>query len=67
MPAVIVYERSSGITAADRAKATSDVSALQNLRGAQKVQGPFPSKDGKAPDARAADGRGHHRGHRRRA
>ncbi|MFI0482316.1 MMPL family transporter [Actinomadura sp. 9N215] len=48
MPAVIVYERSGGITAQDRAKAASDVSALQKLPGAQKAQGPFPSKDGKA-------------------
>ncbi|MFI0373438.1 MMPL family transporter [Actinomadura sp. 1N219] len=48
MPAVIVYERSGGITAQDRAKAAADVSAFQKLPGAQKVQGPFPSKDGKA-------------------
>ncbi|WUH97745.1 MMPL family transporter [Spirillospora sp. NBC_00431] len=48
MPAVVVYERSGGITAQDRAKAASDVSALQKLPGAQKAQGPFPSEDGKA-------------------
>ncbi|TDD80313.1 hypothetical protein E1293_20995 [Actinomadura darangshiensis] len=48
MLAVIVYERTGGITAADKAKATSDVAAFQNLPGAQKAQGPFPSKDGKA-------------------
>lgn len=48
MPAVIVYERSGGITAADRAKAAADVGALQKLPGAQKVAGPFPSEDGKA-------------------
>ncbi|TYK49437.1 MMPL family transporter [Actinomadura decatromicini] len=48
MLAVIVYERSGGITAQDRAKAASDVPALQKLPGAQKAQGPFPSKDGKA-------------------
>lgn len=48
MPAVIVYERSGGLTAADRAKAASDVTALQKLPGAQQVQGPFASKDGKA-------------------
>ncbi|TDB87272.1 hypothetical protein E1264_15205 [Actinomadura sp. KC216] len=48
MPAVVVYERSGGLTAQDRAKAAADVSALQKLPGAQKVQGPFPSKDGKA-------------------
>ncbi|MEU8308520.1 MMPL family transporter [Actinomadura sp. NPDC048955] len=48
MLAVIVYERSGGITAADKAKAESDVAAFQKLPGAQKAQGPFPSKDGKA-------------------
>ncbi|MFG2085145.1 MULTISPECIES: MMPL family transporter [unclassified Spirillospora] len=48
MLAVVVYERAGGITAEDRAKAASDVSALQNLPGAQKVQGPIPSEDGKA-------------------
>ncbi|MFD0692170.1 MMPL family transporter [Actinomadura fibrosa] len=48
MLAVVVYERSGGITPADRAKAASDVSALERLPGAQKTQGPFPSKDGKA-------------------
>ncbi|GAA1784160.1 MMPL family transporter [Actinomadura chokoriensis] len=48
MPAVIVYERSGGLTAADRAKAAADVTALQKLPGAQQVQGPFASKDGKA-------------------
>ena len=48
MPAVIVYERSGGITAADRAKAAADVAGLQQLPGAQKAQGPFPSEDGKA-------------------
>ncbi|NDU74160.1 MMPL family transporter [Actinomadura sp. DSM 109109] len=48
MLAVIVYERSAGITAADKAKAQSDVAAFQKLPGAQQAQGPFPSKDGKA-------------------
>jgi RND superfamily putative drug exporter len=48
MLAVVVYERSGGITAADKAKAESDVAAFQKLPGAQKAQGPFPSKDGKA-------------------
>jgi RND superfamily putative drug exporter len=48
MLAVIVYERSGGITSADRAKAAADVTALQRLPGAQKASGPFPSKDGKA-------------------
>ncbi|MFA1548642.1 MMPL family transporter [Actinomadura chokoriensis] len=48
MLAVIVYERSGGITAADRAKAASDVAGLEKLPGAEKALGPFPSKDGKA-------------------
>jgi RND superfamily putative drug exporter len=48
MPADIVYERSGGITAADRAKAAADVTALQKLPGAQQVHGPFAAKDGKA-------------------
>ncbi|QKG22395.1 MMPL family transporter [Actinomadura verrucosospora] len=48
MLAVIVYERSSGITAGDRAKAAADVPALERLPGAEKAQGPFPSRDGRA-------------------
>ncbi|SFP58909.1 putative drug exporter of the RND superfamily [Actinomadura madurae] len=48
MLAVVVYERSGGITPADKAKASSDAAAFQKLPGAQQVQGPFPSKDGKA-------------------
>ncbi|WP_051712462.1 MMPL family transporter [Spirillospora albida] len=48
MLAVIVYERPSGITAADRAKATADIAAIDRLPGTEKAQGPFPSKDGKA-------------------
>ena len=48
MLAVVVYERSGGITAGDRAKAASDASAFQNLPGALKAQGPIPSEDGKA-------------------
>ncbi|MEU9016970.1 MMPL family transporter [Actinomadura sp. NPDC048394] len=48
MLAVIVYERPSGITAADRAKAAADMPAFERLPGAEKAQGPFPSKDGRA-------------------
>ena len=48
MLAVIVYERSGGITPADQAKARSDLTALAALDGAQRPQGPFPSRDGKA-------------------
>lgn len=46
--AVIVYERASGVTAADVAKARSDAGAFAKLPGARPPQGPFPSKDGKA-------------------
>src|ERR671915_204746 len=46
--AVIVYERASGITAADTAKARADAGAFAKLPGARQPQGPFPSKDGKA-------------------
>ncbi|MDL4815498.1 MMPL family transporter [Actinomadura opuntiae] len=46
--AVIVYERTGGITAADRAKASADVAAFERLPGAEKAQGPIPSKDGRA-------------------
>ncbi|MBX6768557.1 MAG: MMPL family transporter, partial [Actinomadura rubrobrunea] len=48
MLAVIIYERPSGITAADQAKARSDVAAFAQLPGARQPQGPFPSRDGKA-------------------
>jgi putative drug exporter of the RND superfamily len=49
IPAVIVYERSSGLTQADKAKADADAqkwAQLPDLDG--KVQGPFPSDDGQA-------------------
>ncbi|HEU5033076.1 MAG TPA: MMPL family transporter [Spirillospora sp.] len=48
MLAVIVYERPSGITAADRAKAAADMPAFERFPGAEKAQGPIPSTDGKA-------------------
>ncbi|MFC5748947.1 MMPL family transporter [Actinomadura rugatobispora] len=48
MLAVIVYERSGGVTPADQAKARSDTAAFAKLPGAQQPQGPFPSRDGKA-------------------
>ncbi|HEX6470812.1 MAG TPA: MMPL family transporter [Streptosporangiaceae bacterium] len=48
MLAVIVYERASGITAADRAKARADAGAFAKLPGARQPQGPFPSQDGRA-------------------
>ncbi len=48
-PAVIVYERTAGITAADTAKATADVQALAGVPGITgTVSGPVASPDGKA-------------------
>ncbi|ACY96493.1 MMPL family transporter [Thermomonospora curvata] len=46
--AVIVYERPSGITAADHAKAQADLGPLSRLPGARQPQGPIPAKNGKA-------------------
>ncbi|TNY37297.1 MMPL family transporter [Thermomonospora catenispora] len=48
VPAVIVYERPSGITPQDRAKAQADLEALSKLPGARQPQGPIPSQDGTA-------------------
>jgi RND superfamily putative drug exporter len=48
-PAVIVYERQSGITEADTAKATDDARKLAGVNGVQgQVVGPIPAEDGKA-------------------
>jgi len=48
-PAVIVYERSSGITPADRAKVARDVTAIGGIAGVTgTVIGPIPARDGKA-------------------
>jgi len=49
-PAVVVYDRASGLTPADRAKAAADARAFASLRGvgAGQVAGPIPSADGKA-------------------
>src|SRR5438105_9027671 len=47
--AVIVYERASGITQADRAKATADTQALARVDGVTgQVTGPLASRDGQA-------------------
>src|SRR5499425_688638 len=48
--AVVVYERASGITAADRAKAAADARRFAQLRRVVpgRVTGPIPSADGKA-------------------
>jgi putative drug exporter of the RND superfamily len=49
-PAVVVYERASGLTAADRAKAAADAKSFAGLAivGPNAVTGPIPSADGKA-------------------
>jgi putative drug exporter of the RND superfamily len=49
-PGVVVYVRDSGITAADRAKATSDARRFAGVPGAVpgQVAGPAESADGKA-------------------
>src|SRR6266516_4291035 len=49
-PAVVVYERASGLTAADRAKAAADARRFAGLHGAgpDQVTGPVVSADGNA-------------------
>ena len=49
-PAVVVYQRSSGLTAADRAKAAADARAFTRLPwvGPGQVAGPLPAADRKA-------------------
>ena len=49
-PGVIVYERASGLTAADRAKAASDAKRFAGVHGVVpgRVVGPIQSADGKA-------------------
>jgi RND superfamily putative drug exporter len=49
-PGVVVYERASGLTAADRAKAAADAERFVGLPGVGpgQVTGPIPSGDGKA-------------------
>src|SRR5215471_10592815 len=49
-PAVIVYERASGLTAADRAAAAADARRFAALHGVApgQVVGPVPSADGEA-------------------
>jgi RND superfamily putative drug exporter len=49
IPAVIAYERSSGLTPEDRAKAAADAQRFADLEGAQgQPTGPLPSQDGQA-------------------
>ncbi len=49
-PAVVVYDRPSGLTAADRAKATSDAQKFRTISGVVpgQVSGPFFAQDGQA-------------------
>jgi RND superfamily putative drug exporter len=49
-PAVVVYDRPAGLTAADRHKATADAAAFAGVRGAvrDRIAGPFFAADGKA-------------------
>jgi RND superfamily putative drug exporter len=45
-PALIVYERSGGITAADQAKAAADAKAFVSVEGvAGQITGPIPAQD----------------------
>ena len=49
LPAVVVYERAGGLTAADRAKAAADAGQFVTFEGVQgKPAGPIPSQDGQA-------------------
>jgi putative drug exporter of the RND superfamily len=49
IPAVLVYERSSGITAADRQAVTQHLAQFGQLEDVDReVVGPLPSEDGKA-------------------
>ncbi|HEX5204994.1 MAG TPA: MMPL family transporter [Actinoplanes sp.] len=46
VPAIIVYERTSGITPADQAKAAADAKAFAGVPGVVgQVQGPLPAQD----------------------
>jgi putative drug exporter of the RND superfamily len=49
-PAVVVYDRASGLTATDRSKAAADARSFAGLHGVGpgQVVGPIPSADGKA-------------------
>jgi putative drug exporter of the RND superfamily len=49
-PAVVVYQRAAGLTAADRAKAAADARSFTGIPGVGpgQVTGPVPAADGKA-------------------
>jgi putative drug exporter of the RND superfamily len=47
IPAIVVYERQSGLTAADRATVASDAREFGDVVGVDRdVIGPIPSRDG---------------------
>jgi len=46
--ATVVYVRQSGITAADRAKASADAERFRRYTGGRPVTPPIPSRDGRA-------------------
>ncbi|MDO7869246.1 MMPL family transporter [Nocardioides jiangxiensis] len=49
IPTVIVYERTTGLTADDKAAAAADVASFAKLDGVEgEITGPIPSKDGQA-------------------
>jgi RND superfamily putative drug exporter len=49
IPAIVVYERTSGVTSADMAKAAADAKSFVDVKGMNgKVLGPFKSADGQA-------------------
>jgi RND superfamily putative drug exporter len=49
-PAVVVYDRASGLTAADRAKAAADVRSFEQVPGvvSRQVVGPIAARDARA-------------------
>jgi RND superfamily putative drug exporter len=49
-PAVVVYDRATGLTTADRAKAAADARAFGHVAGvvAGQITGPYYARDGKA-------------------
>ncbi|WP_243773625.1 MMPL family transporter [Actinomadura barringtoniae] len=49
MPAVVIYDRAGSVTPADLTKAKADAVAFKGVKDVEgAVQGPVPSKDGKA-------------------
>jgi RND superfamily putative drug exporter len=49
IPTVVVYERTGGLTADDKAAAAADVAKFQKIEGVDgPIQGPIPSADGEA-------------------